>query len=272
MIFHGLGDCVNSTVVIEALRHRHRDCEIYWVTCEHYKDVVLYNNLVSGTITVPESPLAADRHYAIHGLPGKTITPAPYLNPRLHGSLLDHYRTLYTRITGTQLAAVIPTINLSTEEANAANNWLTSRNLVSKKFAMLETRSSSSATRWDRTCTIEMLKLLALKKYDAALLTHPSDDDLSLFNEIMPTYCMNIGYRLIIPIYNQCSFFSGCGSSATVLTHTSQALDHVPHMEFVRGTHWSSELYKSKKCKKIIHSDVPNSMLDKILTTARELA
>lgn len=272
MIFHGLGDCINSTIVIDALRRRHADCEIYWVTCEQYKDVVLYNNLVTGTITVPESPLTADKHYGIHQLPGKTITPAPYMNARLQGSLLDHFRSLYRSITGKELSYIIPTINLSLEEVNAAKNWLASINLLNKRFAILETRSGSSATHWDQSCTLEMLRLLVHKKYDAVLLTHPADNDLSTFNEIIPTFCMNVGYRLIIPIYNLSSFFCGCGSAATVLTHTNQALTNIPHMEFVRGSHWSSELYKPKQRKKIVHSDHLNpSVLQQILATAREL-
>lgn len=253
-------------MLIEPILKKNPGAEIHWVTCERYKDVVLYNQLITGRLIMSEAPWAADKHYNLLNLPGRTLKPAPCFNPNLNGSLLSHWQSLIKSLGGYLPSKLIPTINLSNEEVKAADAWLAERGLIGKKVAMLETISGSSSTKWDLSCTILALKELVAKRYDAVLLTHMQDSNLPTFNQIIPTYCMTVGYRLIVPIYNRMTCFIGCSSAASVISHSNQASISIPHLEFVRGDHWSTDLYRTKTKKKIIHCDTIGAEAHNLLT------
>jgi ADP-heptose:LPS heptosyltransferase len=257
-IFHGLGDCVNATNILGPLKQKYPKREIVWITSEKYAPLVRNNPHISKVVAVPGDVWAADKKYPeLRKQYKKIIIPAPYLNPRpSDGTLLGSFKDRVSEISKVPAKKVNlrPLLFLTDNEKERAKEWLGEKGV--KKFIMMETAFSSSQTFWDPSYTKLALKILAEKGY-TVVLAQRNDALLEKYNKICPTVCMDLGFRMAPAIYNHAKGFIGVSSGISCLVHTHQARKDIPHLEFVRGWHWSTKHYPKDKKKHSFNED-PN--------------
>lgn len=266
-IFHGLGDCINSTVFITAIKNKDQKNTIRWITCDQYKGVIENNPNISDKIFIKELPLACDKLYAeikrTYKNKSKLILPAPYMTREIDGHMagdgtllgsyvwnLNHHKLFLEHLT--------PVLYISNQEEEHYQNWLKENNI--KNYIMLETKYTSAQSLWTEQNTETAIKILTKKGY-SILLSHMEDKHLDDYRKYGNVHCLNLNYRYIVPAYNNSKGFIGVSSSASCISHTHMCKRNLPHIEFVRGRHWATHLYK--KDNKIISYDT--NKLEKLI-------
>ncbi len=252
-IFHGLGDCINATTILRPLKQRYPDSKITWVTVQPYAAVVRHNpcvdhvRILAGNLHCDAAKPALGRLREEFG--AGLIIAGPYHNPdSKDGTLLGSYKDrIQVAAPGVSLP-FIPEMNLVQPEVDDVRAWLAARKL--ERFVILETQYGSSQSFWNRTHTDDALKVLAKKKY-SVILAHKSDVGLPDFNQVCPTYCLDLHYRYVPAVYNLASGFIGVSSGISCISHTNQCRNDIPHLEFVNGEHWSTRHYAHKLHKTI---------------------
>jgi len=253
-IFHGLGDCVNITTFVGAIKRKHPNCKITWITYEGYKGIAEHNPNINKIVTYNDkggiAGFACDKHYkTLRSKHPKLITPASYISGLQDKTLLGDFK-VKIKALGLDPNPFTPQLWITPQEIEDAKIWLNKRSI--KDFVMLEAKFGSQQSFWKRQHTIKVLEQCK-KKGLSVLLTHRSDPGLAEFNKITPTFCMDVNYRYFIPFYNMSKGFVGVSSSASCIVHTHQCINSIPHLEFVRGDHWSTSHYK--KTNKTISFD-----------------
>lgn len=248
-IFHGLGDCVNATSLLVPISKKYEKCKITWISSERYLPLVYNNPYVSDYRGIEGSPFAADAQYKILRKTCKNlIVPAPYLNPPGHdNTLLGSFKDRIKQ-HGAGTTKFRPIMYMTQPEVDEATKWLADRDIG--KFVMVEATFTSSQSFWDRHYTNIVLEIFKKKGYHV-LFTHRSDPNIQEYNDICPSFCMDVGFRYMPALYNLSQGFVGVSSGISCIVHTHQARLDIPHLEFVRGKHWSTQHY-AKKNKQII--------------------
>lgn len=254
-IFHGLGDCVNVTTYLKPIKTKFPKSQITWITYEPYKTILNNNPLVDKIITFNDQGnrpgFACDKRYPeLRKQYKNLITPASYISGiRGDKTLLGSFRQKIKDL-GLKPDPFEPLMYITSQEVKEARKWLDSRSI--DKFVMLETSYGSSQSDWKRKYTKIAIEELGNKGY-TILLTHRSDDMLNEYRKIADVHCLDLNYRYAVPFYNLSSGFVGVSSGISCIVHTHQCSKDIPHLEFVRGRHWSTEHY-FKKRKSIYHS------------------
>lgn len=242
-IFHGLGDCINATTLIRPILTRYPNTRITWITSKQYKGVVKHNPYISAINVIDDIPAACDRH--IGELKNKygsgLILPAPYLNrPSRDRTLLGHFKDLADRFRWNK--PIEPLLYVTQKEIIIAKKFISNIG----RFILLETKFSSSQSKWNQNDTIKVLRLLAARNY-TVLLAHRQDEMLQEFNKHCKVYCLDFDYRLMPVFYNHSAGFIGVSSGISCVVHTHQCKLNKPHLEFVEGEHWCTRHYRKDR-------------------------
>lgn len=248
-IFHGLGDCINATSLLVPISKKHKDCKITWISSERYIPLIYHNPYIADYQVVKGNPFAADAQIKVLMRKYKNlIAPAPYLNPPgSDGTLLGSFKDRI-RQHGTGKSKFRPLMYLTQKEIADSKNWLTDREIG--KFVMIEALFTSSQAFWNRDYTNIALEIFKKKGY-TVLFTHRNDQNISEYNDVCPTFCMDVGFRCMPAFYNLSQGFIGVSSGISCVVHTHQSRLDIPHLEFVSGKHWCTKHYE-KKNKRII--------------------
>lgn len=253
-IFHGLGDCINATTYLRPIKTKYPNCSIIWITYEGYRGIVEHNPYVDRIISFDDkgakAGFACDRRYPAlrRQFPG-LIKPASYISGiKGDGSLLGSFKWKI-RNMGLDPNPYEPLMFITSQEKEDAKLWLAKKNLT--KFVMLETSYGSSQSSWGKTHTERVIKLLGQKGY-SVLLTQRQEPALEQYRELADVQVMDVHYRYAPPIYNMSQGFIGVSSGISCVVHTHQCRKDLPHLEFVRGAHWSTSHFPKQR-KKIFH-------------------
>jgi hypothetical protein len=150
---------------------------------------------------------------------------------------------------------------LTSQEVIDVDNWLKLRDI--DKFVMLECTFTSSQSYWNRTHTNIVLEHCKKKGY-TVLFTHREDPNLNSYNEICESYCLDVGFRYMPAFYNKAQAFIGVSSGISCAVHTNQCKTDIPHLEFVKGAHWATTMYK--KGNKQIFFEISVDKFKEIIT------
>ena len=268
IIFHGLGDIINSTIITKAIKTTPCNLTIYTASC--YQSAFYINQYVDEIrILEADHKTAVKLDYQINdkilrsGQWDKIIRPAPYDNYGIDGqSLIDIYK-IQAKTLGYN-GIIRPILNITQQEVEDAVNWLILRKL--DNFILLETQFGSSQSFWDKTYTEAAISLIgSLRKDLQIVLTHRTDPNLEQYNKIIRTTTLDVDFRYIVPIYNKCKAFIGVSSAASCIVHSNQCSDIIPHLEFCNGRWWSTADYEFKKNKEISYDPTWESISKKII-------
>ena len=255
-IFHGLGDCINVTTYLRPIKNKFPDCKITWITYSGYKGIVEHNPYIDKIVTFddpgPKAGFGCDRRYPAlrQQYPG-LIVPASYMTGITgDGTLLGSFKAKIKKL-GLDPNPFVPLLYVTPQEQQDAEIWLKKRGL--DNFVLLEATFGSSQSPWGRVHTERAIKTLAEMGYQV-LLTHRNEPNLEQFNEWADVFTMDVHYRYAPSIYNASRGFIGVSSGISCLVHTHQCRRDLPHLEFVRGDHWSTKHYG--KQKKQIHMNM----------------
>lgn len=241
-IFHGLGDCINSTTMLKPIREVYPTRPIIWISSEAYAPIAHNNPLIDEVISVPGNVWAADNKYEHFATKYRTLLqPAPYRHRASENNiLLESYQERIFKFTQRPLSVFEPLLYMTQGEIDQANTWLTKKKV--NNYVMLETNFTSSQSFWGSDYTVEAIKILDSKGY-TILLTHPVESKLDEYNQYGRVLCLDVGFRLMPYFYNNAKGFVGVSSGISCAVHTHQCRKDIPHLEFVRGEHWCTRLY-----------------------------
>lgn len=244
MIFHGLGDVVFTTIVIRALRNKYKNRKITVITAKSYIDIFNQNIDIDELISLDGNPLALDHNYTWFKKKFKMpITPAPSIYGYAGDTLCQHWKNLTLQFT--DKINFIPNIAQNNKEKEAIEAWLDKRKI--DNFVILESRYGSSQSWWKIYHTKEIIKFITNNTNIKLLMVN---ENPLLYKNIYHNNIIDarIPYKQFIYLYNKCSGFIGVSSGLSVLSHSNNTNMDIPHIECVKGIHWSTHLlHKNQK-------------------------
>ncbi|MFW6130378.1 MAG: hypothetical protein ACOC56_04265 [Atribacterota bacterium] len=245
IIFHGLGDIINCTILADAVRKKYPNRKITIITSKKYQKA-FDESFANEIIGINGNPQKLDKLYKTLKPKFKLpITPTPSICGYCGDTLLEHWKNI--SLTYHQNILNKPHIPITKDIIDAANCWLNEK-VISNNFIIIETKYSSAQSWWTNKHTNKIIKILS------------PYFDILFVNEDPEKYqnkkCIDarLPFRWIVPIFNKSKGFIGVSSSLSLMVNSNEASNFIPCVECVRGKHWSTYLY-TKKNKIILYNE-----------------
>lgn len=252
--FHGLGDVVNATSLLEPLKERWPERPIRWITAAKIAPLFWNNPLVGVVEAIDGDNAALDTHYAVlrERYGDNLITPAPYMNVRVPRGRCGKRRLRRNHETRSLIQRMRdvakqyglrddgrPLLYMTAEEIATAASWLDAHNLSAKPYVLLEWQYSSAQSWWTDEETATVVRLC--HQAGVAVVGACPDPRPGLL-------AFEPSFRLLPALYNRAHAFIGVNSGPSCIVHTHQCRTDIPHAEFVRAGHkaWSTIDWRPK--------------------------
>lgn len=230
--FHGLGDVVSATSLLEPLHENWPGRPVRWVTSKALAPLFAHNPHVDAVDIIDGDASQCDAQYpALRARYGeRLVTPAPYMNGPGNGrTLIGLMRSVATKIGVRNDGRTL--LYVTADEEAQAWEWIARNVTNGSGFLLLEWQHGSSQSPWTSAHTAYVVQRCQAAGVSVVGASPQPQPGVIAFDG---------HYRLLVSLYNRARAFVGVSSGPSCIAHTHMARVDVPHAEFVYGAHWST--------------------------------